>query len=56
VKCIINKPNQPVNGPGKTGKKEPIRPSITNKKPIVSKNISIVNFIVEQKYKTFVTI
>ena len=42
VKCNNNKPIQPVNGPGKTGKKEPIIPSSTKTKPTSNKKISIV--------------
>ena len=41
VKCNIKSPAQLVKGPGKTGKKDPIIPRIANRKPTISKNISI---------------
>jgi hypothetical protein len=56
VKCKIIKPSQLVSGPGKMGKKEPIIPKQTKKKPSNSKKISIVNFIIRRKNKTVVTI
>jgi hypothetical protein len=54
-KCKTKRPNQPVRGPGNTGKKAPTIPSRINPNPNSSKKISIVCFIVERKYKTFVT-
>lgn len=45
VRCNNSKPNQLVNGPGNTGKKEPAIPNRASKKPINSKKISINYFI-----------
>lgn len=47
--CVMynsNRPIQLVKGPGKTGKNEPIIPSIRNTSPISIKKISIVYFVV----------
>ena len=41
VRCSNSNPNQPVKGPGNTGKKEPIIPNNINKKPMNKRKISI---------------
>ena len=41
VRCSSNKPSHPVNGPGKTGIKEPISPKPARQKPSITKNISM---------------
>jgi len=42
VKCRSNNPIHPINGPGRTGKKEPAIPIRVNIKPRISKKASIV--------------
>ena len=44
VRCNAKSPNQPVRGPGKTGKIAPTIPSKTNKNPTSNKKISITCF------------
>ena len=41
VRYSKNNPAQLANGPGKTGKIEPIIPSNANKKPMINRKISI---------------
>ncbi|GAB1307717.1 hypothetical protein KH5_04000 [Urechidicola sp. KH5] len=41
VRCKNNNPNQPVIGPGNTGKKEPTMPSKTKTNPRIKRKISI---------------
>lgn len=52
VKCNTNKPNHPVNGPGNTGKKEPIRPNIVRKKPSITNNISMFFCLSDENTKS----
>lgn len=51
VKCKTNKPNQPVKGPGKTGKKEPIIPNKAKRNPMKSKKMSIIFYILDENTK-----
>ena len=44
VEYNSNKPNQPVIGPGKMGRKDPTMPSKVSRNPRINKKISIVLF------------
>jgi|TARA_B110000967_G_C18820335_1_gene528344 hypothetical protein len=57
VKCSVSRPTHPVKGPGRTGKKEPMIPSVTKKKPKKSKKISMyyVCFVVSY-YNIVITV
>lgn len=52
VKCNKSKPNQPVIGPGRIGKKEPTIPTNVSIKPSIKKKISMILFI-NMTYKLY---
>ena len=57
VRYNNNKPNQPVIGPGKTGKKDPAIPKRVRRKPTMIRIISIYIFLkVKEKRLTKYTV